>query len=123
MEPAADSSGPNKAESILVLVAKLAISMFVACMVVALCWGLIGVGMAWQFNRPPFSLDLLERLDGTMTTEDVRKVLGAPGSTWVEKNAEERDYETWAYSRRGSWPIVYIYFTPDGKFSKSEYDY
>jgi len=42
---------------------------------------------------------------------------------WIEEDAEGRPYEEWVYQRRNSWPMVYIYFDRDGKFSDSEYDY
>jgi len=91
--------------------------------VVVLCLILIPGMMIWQFNRPPFSLELLKQLDRTMTADDVRRVLGTPSDSWIEEDAEGRPYEEWVYQRRNSWPMVYIYFDRDGKFSDSEYDY
>ncbi len=68
----------------------------------------------WNFNRPPFNLGLLERLNPGMSKQMVRDILGSPNS---------ESFENWSYSRPKSWPIVYIYFDDEGRFSESEYDY
>jgi hypothetical protein len=84
----------------------------------------VGIGLLfWQFHRPPFSLSRLEHLHTKMSTNEVQSVLGSPTSMWTRTNASGQAYCEWAYSRRMSWPIVYIYFGPDGRFVKHEYDY
>ena len=76
-----------------------------------------------SFNSPPFPLDRLDDLTTEMTTEEVRSVLGAPSSSWIRTAEEGGEYEEWAYSRRFSWPIVYVYFDRDGRFESHRYDY
>ena len=105
------------------LAAKIARILMAAGAVVVLCLILIPGIAIWQFNRPPFPLERLEQLDRTMTADDVRRILGTPSNSWIEEDAEGRPYEEWVYKRRNSWPMVYIYFDRDGKFSDSEYDY
>jgi hypothetical protein len=89
-----------------------AVLSFLAC---------IGFAM-WQFNRPPFHLSNLERLHSGMTTNDVRKLLGAPRHAYIHTNETGQPFTTWSYSRRGSWSIVYIYFHSDGTFERHVYD-
>jgi hypothetical protein len=84
----------------------------------------LGIGfLMWQFDTPPFPLSRLQQLHPTMTTNDVEKVLGTPSSAWTRTNDSGQAYSEWAYSRRMSWPIVYIYFTPDGRFGSHRYDH
>jgi hypothetical protein len=84
----------------------------------------VGIGLLfWQFNRPPFSLSRLEQLHTTMRTNDVQRVLGSPTSVSTRTNESGQAYCAWAYSRPMSWPIVYVYFSPEGQFRRHEYDY
>jgi len=83
----------------------------------------LGVGLfVWQFERPPFALSRLDRLHSGMSTNDVKSVLGTPTSFWVRTNNSGQAYSEWAYSRSMSWPIVYVYFKPDGTFESHRYD-
>ena len=50
-------------------------------------------------------------------------MLGQPSSTWTRTNKNGEAYQEWAYSRPLAWPIVYIYFDPDGTYSTNECDY
>ena len=84
---------------------------------------ILGLGYAlWNFEQPPFPLELLQQLDSGMNAGDVQEVLGTPDDVWLRNDADGQGYQEWAYQRKGSWPIVYIYFTPDGRFSSSRYD-
>jgi hypothetical protein len=84
----------------------------------------VGIGLlVWQFNRPPFSLSRLEQLHTAMSTNDVQRVLGLPTSVSTRTNESGQAYCAWAYSRPMSWPIVYVYFSPEGQFRRHEYDY
>ena len=76
----------------------------------------------WQFERPPFPISRLERLHEGMTTNDVMKVLGEPTSTRKHTNAFGQPYLEWSYSRRMSWPVVAVYFKPDGTYGNYIYD-
>jgi hypothetical protein len=76
----------------------------------------------WQFERPPFSLSRLEQLRPTMTTNEVRQILGTPSDEWSRTNDTGQVYSEWAYSRPSSWSIVYVYFRPDGTFERHVYD-
>jgi hypothetical protein len=88
------------------------------------CVVVLGIGsLIWQFNRPPFSLSLLEQLHRGMSTNEVQRVLGSPASSWMRTNDIGQVYAEWAYSREWSWPIVYVYFTPEGQFNRHEYDH
>lgn len=86
-------------------------------------------GVGWlvfsmlQFNRPPFALSRLEQLRPAMTTNEVQKLLGTPASAWTRTNGSGQAYSEWAYRRSSSWPIVYVYFRPDGTFESHRYDY
>ena len=85
--------------------------------------GVIGFGLLmWNFERPPFSLSRLQQLHPAMSTNDVKRVLGTPTSAWIRTNQAGEAFCEWAYSRRMSWPIVYIYFNPDGTFARHRYD-
>jgi len=68
----------------------------------------------WNFDRPPFALSKLDGLTQGMTQDQVREVLGAPSSVYED---------SWAYSRTGAWPIVYVYFDEAGKLVRHRYDY
>jgi len=93
----------------------------VACLVLI---ALVGMGIfVWQFERPPFLLSRLERLQTSMTTNDVRQILGAPTSAWQRTNEAGQVCAEWAYSRRVSWPIVYVYFKADGTFERHRHDH
>ena len=84
---------------------------------------LIGMGLlVWQFERPPFALSRLERLRPSMTTNEVRQILGTPTSAWLRTDEAGQLCSEWAYSRSMSWPIVYVYFKPDGTFQSHRYD-
>lgn len=89
----------------------------------------IFAGVGWlgfvvlQFNRPPFALSRLEQLRQTMTTNEVRQLLGTPAAEWSCTNDTGQVYSEWAYSRPSSWSIVYVYFRPDGTFERHVYDY
>jgi hypothetical protein len=51
----------------------------------------LGVGLLmWQFNRPPFDLARLQRLQKGMAQEQVREILGEPRGT---------NMKSWHYSR------------------------
>ena len=95
------------------------------CVFGLLTLGAIGwfVYIPWQFNRPPFPLSRLEQLRPTMTTNEVRALLGVPADEWTRTNDAGQIYSEWAYSRPSSWPIVYVYFRPDGTFESHRYDY
>jgi hypothetical protein len=80
---------------------------------------LFGGYLLRSFNRPPFPLERLERLEPGMTAVQVREVLGEPDS--VEGEADGA--ETWAYARTLSWPIVNVYFDSQGLFEEHVYDY
>jgi hypothetical protein len=80
------------------------------------------VTVVWSFDRPPLPLSRLERLHTTMTTNEVRHVLGVPSSSWIRTNEAGFTFCEWAYSRAHSWPIVYVYFKPDGTFDGYRYD-
>lgn len=73
----------------------------------ALAW------LLWTLQRPPLDLALLDRLQPGMTSHEVHSILGAPKS----KHAAE-----WVYARSLSWPIVYVYFDEDQRFSRHRYD-
>ena len=91
-----------------------------ACLVLI---AVIGMGLfVWQFERPPFALSRLEGLQPSMTTNEVRQILGTPTSAWLRTNETGELCSEWAYSRRMSWPIVYVYFKPDGTFRSHRYD-
>lgn len=79
----------------------------VAVWVAALVW------LLWTLQRPPIDLTLLERLQPGMSSHEVHTILGAPKA----KHSSE-----WVYSRPLSWPIVYVYFDEDQRFSRSRYD-
>jgi hypothetical protein len=83
--------------------------------------GWLGFAM-WQFERPPFPLSRLEQLRSTMTTNEVQQLLGAPAAEWSRTNDTGQVYSEWAYWRSSSWPIVYVYFSPDGTFERHVYD-
>jgi hypothetical protein len=92
----------------------------VACLALM---AVVGMGIfVWQFERPPFALSRLERLQTGMTTNDVRRILGAPTSAWLRTNEAGQACFEWAYSRRMSWPIVYVYFKADGTLERHRYD-
>ena len=75
----------------------------------------LGVGLLmWQFNRPPFDLARLQRLQKGMAQEQVREILGEPRGT---------NMKSWHYSRAMSWPIVHVHFDANGKLESHEYDY
>ena len=76
----------------------------------------------WQFDRPPFALSRLEQLHSRMSTNDVRRILGVPTSAWTRTNDSGHASPEWAYSRPGSWSIVYVYFKSDGTFERHVYD-
>jgi hypothetical protein len=83
----------------------------------------LGVGfLVWQFEQPPFPLTRLKRLHAGMTTNDVRQVLGAPTSSEIRTDDSGRPCTEWAYSQSMSWPIVYVYFKPEGTFESHRYD-
>jgi hypothetical protein len=86
------------------------------------CLGLGFVGwfgfVMWQFERPPFPLSRLEQLRPTMTTNEVRRLLGTPADEWSRTNDTGQVYAEWAYFRPSSWPVVYVYFKPDGAFER-----
>ncbi len=84
---------------------------------------LVASYVLWSFNRPPFPLTRLAELNATMNTNDVQNVLGPPRKTWTRVNGTGQAHTEWAYARPLSWSIVYIYFTPDGRFQKHRYDY
>jgi hypothetical protein len=92
----------------------------IACVLVVIS-AVVGL-FIWNFERPPFPLSRLERLHAEMTTNDVRQILGVPSSSWVRTNEAGHVYSEWAYSRQSSWPIVYVYFKPDGTFDRHRYD-
>lgn len=81
-----------------------------------------GAYLIWSFCRPPFPLKKLDLLHSSMTTNDVGKILGTPTSAWTRTNSLGQPYAEWAYSKIGSWSIVYLYFTPDGNFQSHRYD-
>ena len=99
---------------------KILLGVFALCILAGVGW--FGFTM-WQFNRPPFALSRLEQLRQTMTTNEVRGLLGIPASEWTRTNASGQVYSEWAYRRPSSWPIVYVYFRPDGTFERHRYDY
>jgi hypothetical protein len=76
-----------------------------------------------QFDRSPVPLSQLRQLHTMMTTNDVQSVLGSPSSAWTRTNDLGQSYSEWAFSRPMSWPIVYIHFTPDGRFASHRYDH
>lgn len=77
------------------------------------CCGFFG-WVVWNFNEPPFDLSLLERLEPGMSKVEVQQILGSP---------RDDDGGSWAYSRAWQWPIVYVNFDDDGRFTNSAYDY
>ena len=91
----------------------------------------------FSFDSPPISLAKLERLHSKMTTNDVRRLLGAPSNIYVNSNAEPRRVHWsntiisnstpptvhWAYSRLLSWPIAYVYFNESGGYESHVYDH
>jgi hypothetical protein len=84
-----------------------------AILLFILCGGYVG-WIVWNFDRPPFDLTLLERLEPGISKTEVQQILGSPGEDYGSE---------WAYWRAGSWPTVYVYFDELGHFTKSEYDY
>lgn len=68
--------------------------------------------MIWQFNRPPFDLAKLQRLQKGMAQEQVREILGEPRGT---------NLTGWHYSRAMSWPIVHLHFDANGKLESHDY--
>ena len=85
---------------------------------------ILGIGfLVWEFNGPPFPLSQLQQLHAEMSTNDVQKIFGSPSSAWTRTNDSGQAYPEWAYSRHMSWPTVYIYFTPDGRFGSHRYDH
>jgi hypothetical protein len=99
---------------------KLHTLLLLLAMLLPLVW--IGYLM-WQFDRPHFPLSRLQQLHGGMNTNDVQRVLGSPSSVRTRTNNSGQVCSEWAYSRRISWPIVYVYFTPDGRFEGHRYDH
>ncbi|MCR9246218.1 MAG: hypothetical protein NXI31_14400 [bacterium] len=76
---------------------------------------LLGVVLlSWQFNRPPFPLDRLDRLTHEMSKEQVHEILGAPS---------DENEDNWAHSRVIAWPIVYVYFDSKGNYTRHRYDF
>ncbi|MGB3965917.1 MAG: hypothetical protein WBO45_04235 [Planctomycetota bacterium] len=69
--------------------------------------------LVWNFERPPFDLSLLPRLQPGMSRGEVEALLGDPSS---------RGEREWVYSRPGSWPVVRVWFSHAGTFERSEYD-
>jgi hypothetical protein len=93
----------------------------VGCLLLGgLAWFIISI---WQFNQPPFPLTKLDTLHSGLSTNQVQEILGIPSSSWIRTNKVGAVYAEWAYSRDGSWPIVYIYFSPEGTFERHVYDY
>lgn len=82
-------------------------------MLALVCFGGVLL-VGWQFNRPPFPLTKLDQLDSRMNTNDVRSILGVPSGAYSWTNESGQPHVYWSYSRVSSWPIVYIYFSPDG---------
>ncbi len=84
----------------------------------------IGIALlCGNFNRWPFDLKKLDGLTDASTQQEVTAMLGQPSSTWTRTNKNGEAYQEWAYSRPLAWPIVYIYFDPDGTYSTNECDY
>lgn len=81
-----------------------------ACVVLG---GLTFGGLMWQFERPPFDLAKLGRLDTGMSRAQVEAILGPPKT--IHKGQ-------WTYARSFSWPIVQIRFGPSGELAHIEYD-
>jgi hypothetical protein len=106
--------------SFLERVLALVFVLVLLCILAGAGW--FGFSM-WQFNRPPFILSRLEQLRPAMTTNEVQKLLGTPASAWTRTNGSGQAYSEWAYRRPSSWPIVYVYFKPDGTFERHRYDY
>lgn len=84
--------------------------------------GVLGF-MFWNFNRWPFDLKRLARLSDQTNLHEARQILGNPNSVFVCTNQNGQACQTWAYSAPGAWPIVYIYFDPDGTYSTNECDF
>jgi hypothetical protein len=82
---------------------------------VLVLFGILAFGwLMWNFNRPPFDLARLQQLRPGMSQPEVRQILGAPKSDYGDH---------WAYSRFMAWPIVYVRFDENKRFTKSDYDY
>ena len=86
------------------------------------CLAMLSVGgyfafQMWSFSRPAVSARKLARLNSSMDTNQVKKVLGPPTLAEVFTNAEGRVVTSWTYSRPHVWKFVVISFNPDGKFS------
>jgi hypothetical protein len=93
--------------------ATLVLSLKSAAMGLVLIAAVFGL-FVWNFNRPPFDLGKLQRLQTGMTQQQVRQILGNPTN---------RDVSTWYYSGPMAWPTVKIYFDANGRFAHHEYDY
>lgn len=76
---------------------------------------LIGAAIL-SFNRPPVDLEQLNSISVGSSKAEVKTVLGEPA------NAYDNDRK-WAYSRLFCWPIVYLYFDDNDRFSRFEYDH
>ena len=91
-----------------------------ACLILtAVAWLAITL---WNFNKPPFPLARLEQLQPGMTTNDVSRILGPPTTASLHSNALGGLSPEWTYSRRGSWPIVRLFFATNSTLLRHDFD-
>lgn len=101
LEPVYRDDVPNEQKPILLFILPLLLLGFLA-------WPL------WQVNRPPFALSKMEKISKGMSKAKILEILPEP---------TYEDGSSWTYSRKSSWPIMYLYFDENDLFVKSEYDY
>jgi carbon starvation protein CstA len=85
------------------------------CAAILTAGGYFAVQM-WSFSRPAVSARKLARLNSSMDTNQVKRVLGPPTLAEVFTNAEGRIVTSWTYRRPHVWKFVVISFDGDGKF-------
>jgi hypothetical protein len=76
----------------------------------------------WNFQAPPVSLAVIKGLPKGATTKEVLKQFGPPKYAYEEMLNDGSNGSVWVYARSLSWPILYIYFDADGKYSYFVYD-
>ena len=82
----------------------------------------IGFNM-WRIDRWPFRLGKLTQLSQESTMDDVRQLLGSPVAVYHRTNQTSEVWQEWIYARPMAWPVVHIYFNPDGMYSTNVCDY
>jgi len=100
------------------------IQIFKHVLAVTVVLGLTGIGiLIWNFNRWPVDMDTLDILSSTHTEREVRDLLGEPSSRFIHTDENGKSHVELTYSRRLSWPIIYVRFDANGKYLNSTRDF